>query len=281
MSRKRVKESFELSDWRLISSSAEDGATSMAFDEAIFEAVAQEQSPPTLRISGWKPGFLSIGQHQTWDIVDKSACIDHGWNIVRRQTPGRAILHIDGLSVCVTINTSDSRAAGSGADQFGRISTCLKYALEAMGLDADRSQPYYEDRGPSGKAFYDGPSDYQVIVGGRKLVCGAMLSNESAVMIQCTLPLFGDLNRITGVLNFDLPGERLALVARLGYRAATLESLLGKQPDMDEVATYLQDGFTKGLNVSLNEGGLSELEISRAANLREVKYNNANWTKRS
>jgi lipoate-protein ligase A len=157
----------------------------------------------------------------------------------------------------------------------------LKYALKAMGLDIDRSQPYYQDRGPSGKAFYDGPSDFQVTVGGRKLVCGAMLSNERAVMIQCTLPLFGDIERITDVLNFDLPGERLALVARIGYRAATLESLLGKQPDYDEVASYLQDGFTKGLTVSLNKGDLTEPETSRAAILRSEKYTGAEWTKRN
>ena len=281
MARKPVKESFELSDWRLVSSGAEDGATSMSVDESILEAVAHQQSPSTLKISGWKPNFLSIGLDQPWDVVDEAACSEKGWDIVRRPTPGRAILHIDGLSVCVTINSSDPRAAGSGADQFDRVARCLKFALKAMGLDADRSQPYYEDRGPSGKAFYDGRSDYQVMVGGRKLFCGAILSNESAVMIQCTLPLFGDIKRIAGVLNFDLPGERLALTARIGYRAATLESLLGVQPDVDEIASYLQDGFIKGLDVSLKERGLTDLEITRAATLRAAKYSNTNWTKRT
>lgn len=281
MSRRAAKETFDMSDWRLISSEAEDGASSMAIDEAILEAVVQEQSPPTLRISGWKPGFLSIGQDQPWYIVDEAACSANSWDVVRRQTPGRAILHVDGLSLSITINASDPRAAGDKDEQFARISTCLKYSLKAMGLDADRSQPYYEDRGPSGKAFFDGPSNYQVTVGGRKLVCGAMLSNEAAVMIQCTLPLFGDIKAIANVLNFDLPGERLALIARIGYRAASLESFLGRQPGFDEVAAYLQDGFTKGLHVSLNKGGLSKPESSRASQLQAEKYTSAEWTKRN
>jgi lipoate-protein ligase A len=148
-----------------------------------------------------------------------------------------------------------------------------------MGLDPDRSQPYYQDNGPLGLACYDGRSDYQITIGGRKLVCGSVWSTENAVSIHCTVPLFGDTRQIADALRFDMPGQRMALMARIGYRATTLEYVLGRRVEFEEATNYLRDGFAKALNITFSAGELTEAEADRASSLRIEKYANDDWTK--
>lgn len=279
MANPQSKATYDKANWRLVTSGLVDGANNMAIDEAILDAVAQNQSPATLRFSGWKPGYLSLGLEQSWEIVDEDGCQRNGWDVVRRPTPGRAILQVDGLSVSAFVATTDPRAMGDESERFSRISSSFVAALKAMGLDPDRSRPYHQDHGPLGLACYDGPSDYQVTIGGRKLVCGAVRSIEGAVLFQCTVPLFGETNRIADALRFDMPGQRMALMARIGYRATTLESLLGRRVELEEAVDHLREGFTKALNITFNAGELNEAEASRVSILHDDKYARADWTK--
>jgi lipoate-protein ligase A len=279
MTNSRTKESYEKAAWRLVDSGSADGPTTLAIEEAIHEAVAGNLSPPTLRFSGWNPGYLTLGREQPWDIVDEDGCKTNGWDIVRRLTSGRAVLAVDGLSVSLTMPSSEPRALGDDSERFSRVSASFIAALKAMGLDPDRSRPFYQDNGPLGLACYDGPSDYQVSVGGRKLVCGAVRSTEEAVSIYCSVPLFGDTRIIADALRFEMPGQRMALMARMGYRATTLESLMGRKVDQTEATDYLIKGFAKALNLSFNQGELSEDESSHASALRVDRYTNDEWTK--
>jgi len=272
---------YDMEDWRVIHSGSLDGSTNEAIDEAIHQMVGQEDGPATLRFSGWKPGYLSLGKEQSWVDVNEAGCESNGWGIVRRNSSGRAILQVDGLSISVTIPLSDPRGRGDDFDRFNLVSSCFNAALKAMGLNPDRSRPVYGDRGPSGMACFDGPSEYQITAGGRKLVCGTVRREGNAVTIQSILPLFGDTGRIADALRFDYPGQRLALVARISYRSVTLESLLGRRMDVEEVIDFVAAGFAKVMNIELNSGDLSEAEATRAADLRSEKYSTEEWTKGS
>ena len=90
------------STWRVIYHPPAQGAWNMAVDESILESVLDRQSPPTLRLYGWQPACLSLGFSQSIADIDRSSIISKGWELVRRPTGGRAILHTDELiySVC-------------------------------------------------------------------------------------------------------------------------------------------------------------------------------------
>src|SRR6478672_8785960 len=81
--------------WRLIVDGSCDGPTNMAIDEAILEAVGRGDTPPTLRLFRWQPACLSLGYAQPAADADMDRIKAHGWDIVRRMTGGRAILHTD------------------------------------------------------------------------------------------------------------------------------------------------------------------------------------------
>ncbi|MGB3712940.1 MAG: hypothetical protein WA996_00765 [Candidatus Promineifilaceae bacterium] len=279
MANSKYKATYDKASWRLVISGLVDGASNMAIEEAIHEAVAGNQSPATLRFSGWKPGYLSLGLEQAWEIVDEDGCQRNGWDVVRRPTRGRAILQVDGLSVSVTIPSTDPRVIGDDSEKFSCVSSSFVAALKAMGLDPDRSRPYYQDHGPLGLACFDGPSDYQITIGGRKLVCGTVWSTKDAVSLQCTVLLFGETRQIADTLRFDMPGQRMALMARIGYRATTLESVFGRRVEFEEATNTLREGFAKAQNITFSAGELTEAESTRASSLRIQKYANDDWTK--
>jgi lipoate-protein ligase A len=65
----------------------------MALDEAILEAVQKDQTPPTLRFYSWNPPCLSLGYAQSVEDADRDGIEQMGWDLVRRPTGGKAILH--------------------------------------------------------------------------------------------------------------------------------------------------------------------------------------------
>ena len=138
-------ESFEPDDWRLLPYSVADGRMNMAIDEAIAEAVAAGESGPTLRFYGWTPACLSLGFRQPWDDIDLDQLEEQGWDWVRRPTGGRAILHTDELTYVVVAPDSEPRMAGGVRPSYKRLSLALQVGLKRLGLDAQRTTPYYDD----------------------------------------------------------------------------------------------------------------------------------------
>jgi lipoate-protein ligase A len=98
--------------WRLIIDGDLPGANNMARDVAILDAVAEGESPPTLRLYGWDPPCLSLGRHQGVDAADLSFCRAQGIDVVRRPTGGRALLHHLELTYSVTAPHGAGRSAG-------------------------------------------------------------------------------------------------------------------------------------------------------------------------
>src|SRR5512137_863075 len=89
------------SNWRLLYTPASPGAWNMAVDEAILEPIGRGESLPTLRLYAWSPPCLSLGVAQAYADVDLVRLRSRGWDVVRRITGGRAILHTDELTYSV------------------------------------------------------------------------------------------------------------------------------------------------------------------------------------
>ena len=88
----------------------------MAVDEAILLAAVRGEDLPTLRLYGWQPPCLSIGYAQPTSDVDFLQLNAIGWDIVRRPTGGRAILHTDELTYAVIGPDSNPTILPLGVD---------------------------------------------------------------------------------------------------------------------------------------------------------------------
>ena len=290
----RAMTQYSIATWRLLETGWQDGATNMAIDEAILQAVASGHSPPTLRFYGWNPPCLSLGYAQTWSVVDSASCREQGWDVVRRPTGGRAILHIDELTYSVCAPENEPRVHGGVLASYRRLSDALAAGLELLGLNPARAQPVAEDgkaRDSSssnsvlsplpvhGPVCFDRPSNFEITIGARKLVGSAQARKLDVVLQHGTLPLYGDITRIASALNGD-ERRRSAIRRRLQESATTLQASLGRHVSYEQVVPPLSQGFAATLNLALETGSLTPWELQQTAAIRAEKYANDNWTRR-
>ncbi len=265
--------------WRLIFDGEADGATNMAADEAILNSVIGGTSLPTLRFYGWSPPCLSLGRNQRLAEVDLPACSAAGFDVVRRPTGGRSILHTDELTYSVSLLQTDPRAVGGIVEGYRRLSEGLLAGLHRLGVDAVQVASQRALDGPSTAVCFESPSNYEIMVGGRKLVGSAQWRMRGGVLQHGTLPLSGDLARVVDYLAFPA-AERGAQQRRLHLRALTLEEATGTRYPFDEVAQALAQGFATALNLDIVPGELTPHERALSAELRDGRYADPDWTAR-
>ena len=271
--------------WRLLLSDPADGPANMAVDEAILLALADGQSTPTLRFYSWSPPCLSLGYAQRAAEVDFERLAARGYDLVRRPTGGRAILHTDELTYSVIAPMNEPRVVGGVLESYQQLSAGLLMGLGYLGLGVRADKTYAgSEADAKGPVCFEVPSNYEITVGTaeapRKLLGSAQVRKRGVVLQHGTLPLTGDLGRILDVLVFDTEAAREAARTRLRQRAATVGEALGRDVGWQAAATALARGCAEVLNVQWVEAPLSADEAARAAQLREEKYAHPAWNRR-
>lgn len=258
--------------WRILYDRPLSGRWNMALDEAILETVSRGEALPTLRLYAWEPACLSLGISQHASDADFERLVVHGWDLVRRPTGGRAILHTDELTYSVALPVTDPIAQLDIVESYRALSAVLMAALDALGAQtqADRRADTTAKR--PGPVCFEVPSHYEITVEGRKLIGSAQVRKSSGILQHGSLPLRGDLGRICDALDFAGESARDAARQAVRERALTLEEALGRDVSWDEVATQIVEGFSQTLGVDWADGGLTDAEIARAEVLAAVKY---------
>ncbi len=265
--------------WRLIIHSPHDGAWNMAIDEALLESVSNHKQPPTLRLYDWQPYTLSIGQAQKISEVKVDALKNRGWDLVRRPTGGRAILHADELTDSVTAPIENPILHGNVIESYRRISTALTEALMLIGLCTD-SKPKNPEENHLSKdpVCFQFPSDYEITFNGKKIVGSAQARKKGGILQHGSMPLYGDITRIVEVLNYERAEDMVKAREILLKRATTVRNSLNEPVSWFQMADAMINGFEKKLRIKLIPGSLTRDEIKSAVNFYRDKYNNKIWT---
>ncbi|GIK73599.1 MAG: octanoyltransferase LipM [Chloroflexota bacterium] len=270
--------------WRLIIDAApRSGAANMAIDQAIAEACATGDSPPTLRFYRWNPPAVSLGRLQPINDIDEQRVAAFGYEIVRRPTGGRAILHTDELTYSVAAAASHPLMHGGVMDAYLRISNALIAGLRLLGVDADKAPGDVRVGADVSAVCFETPSAYEITAGGRKLMGSAQSRRANYVLQHGSLPLVGDITRLIDVL--ALPAAQAeALRRELRARACTLAQALGVDDASDlveftRVAGAMRRGFEQALNLELQPGALTTEEVRRSALLIRTQFGNNAWNR--
>ncbi len=269
--------------WRLIDTGAANGAWNMAVDEAILESIGRGEVPPTLRLYSWEPPCLSLGYAQSFYDVDPERLAERGWNVVRRMTGGRAILHTDELTYSVTGPKDEPRLEGGVLASYRRLSQALLQALLQLEVPAEAlPEPETSSDNPEQKdaICFKVPSNYEITVGGKKLIGSAQARKKAGVLQHGSLPLYGDLGRIAEALVFPDEATRAAAARRLLGRATTVQRAIGRVLPLETVKVALIDAFSEALNLTLVPAELSKAELARVHVLVKEKYAHPSWTER-
>ncbi len=265
--------------WRLLNHpSPARGAWNMALDEAILEAAGRGDSPPTLRLYAWEPACLSLGYAQPVSDVDLPRLETLGWDLVRRPTGGRAVLHVDELTYSVCGPLDSPCLAGGVLESYNRLAAALVEALRMLGLPVEiQEQGASPAKRTDNPVCFEQPSTYEITVNGKKLVGSAQARRRDGVLQHGSLPLTGDLSRILQVLFFPDEEARQNARDRLLGRATTAASALGREVTWAQAAQAYQAAFCNVLDLDLRVGELSAQELARAEALRSGKHASSDW----
>ena len=221
------------SRWRLLLAEPRSGAENMARDSAL-QARAARTGETVFSIYSWTRPTLSFGRHQPaaglYDIEKiRSANVD----VVRRPTGGRAILHDHEVTYSVTAPVKD---AAPLRETYSRINRILLDGLGRLGVGVELASSTERAPAPSTRPCFETPGEGELVARGSKLVGSAQWRDERALLQhgsilvdddQSSLPLFAAAG--DGAANDSIP------------RPATLHALLGRAPDVAEVASAMFD----------------------------------------
>ena len=230
-------------DWDLRVDDSASGAVNMARDVRLAEAVARGELRPTLRLYGWLPPAVSIGHHQNPEgACDPAACAAAGWDVVRRPTGGRAVLHAaDEVTYAVALPLA--LAPGGVLESYAWIAQGLVAAYRLLGVPAELAAGrHLAER--SGACF-DAPASAELVVRGRKITGSAQVRRSGYLLQHGSLPRTFDP---------DLHARLLGLPARaariLERRAAGLADVCpGPTPPRATVEAALRQGFEQALGI--------------------------------
>ncbi len=261
--------------WHLIYDSPTSGSRNMAIDEVILQKVGAGELPPTLRFYSWSPACLSLGYGQRSQDVDRDALMQWGWDIVRRSTGGKAILHIDELTYSLALPADHEIASGGIIESYRRISNALLAGLNRLGVQS-QADKRVDDIKTIGPVCFETPSHYEITTqDGRKLVGSAQVRRKNGVLQHGTLPLFGDVARICDALAYKTPYHREEAKFHVRERATTLADALGEELTWEAVAYAIRVGFETTFDVTfsvvksedvLSKSTIEQLEVDEFAN---------------
>ncbi|HSG42028.1 MAG TPA: biotin/lipoate A/B protein ligase family protein [Anaerolineales bacterium] len=269
-----------MNTWRLLITPPARGAWNMALDESILEHIGRGESNPTLRLYAWEPACLSLGYAQPFADVNRAQLKESGWEVVRRITGGRAILHTDELTYSVIAPKNDPLMVGGVLESYNRISQALLSAVKRVDLTVEVKEGKTIRAETPNPVCFEVPSTYEITVNGKKLIGSAQARKKDGVLQHGSLPLNGDLARICQALVYKNESAREDAAKRLLNRATTVESALRREISWETAAQAFFHAFEAQLGLSFERGELSESESKRTDDLVKEKFDHPSWTER-
>jgi lipoate-protein ligase A len=166
---------------RIILDGPQPGAVNMQRDEDLLTGW-RPGDPPVLRLYRWRPYTVTYGFHQREEDFDREAIARLGFDLVRRPTGGRAILHAEELTYAV-VGPSPSPLFGDTLHScYMRINEALVAFLRALGHEAEISGG--EDRSELKQAVcFKSAGQHEIRVAGRKII-GSAQRRTDGVFLQ-------------------------------------------------------------------------------------------------
>jgi lipoate-protein ligase A len=253
----------------------------MALDEAILEAVAAGESPPTLRFYGWRGRWLSIGMAESIADVDLAACRATGTGMLRRPSGGTAVLHVDQLAWSLTVPSSHELAPPDIVASYAQHAAIAIAALGSLGVEA-RGATQIEAKTPLPDpvlqiACFGGLAPHEVLFGDppRKLIGWGQVRRRGVVMHHAVLSRSFDPAALSELLVTD----GLALARALGARVVGLDEAAGRRVSSRALVAALVAAYG-GAGDRLVPSAPTDAEVERAGALLHEKYASLEWTAR-
>ena len=251
-----------MEELRFIDLETNDAFTNMAIDEAILLSLKEGKVPPTLRLYRWQPSAVSIGTFQGMkEEVDVQYCRENGIDYIRRITGGGAVYHdYNGeITYSILLPRGHKLAPEDILESYKILCGGIVSGLSKLGIESEF------------KPIND------IISGGKKISGNAQTRRHSCVLQHGTTLLDLDVEVMFSILK--VPQEKISdkMIADVKERVTSIQDILERDVEVEELRSALEIGFSEALNVDLVKGELTFEEKSTAKRLAEIKYSTDEW----
>ncbi|HEY1951547.1 MAG TPA: hypothetical protein VGG76_01980 [Gemmatimonadaceae bacterium] len=218
--------------WRLLIVPPRSGAENMARDSAL-KSRAVRTGETVFSVYSWSAPTLSFGRNQpARGLYDLGKLREAGVGIVRRPTGGRAILHDREVTYSVTAPLDENVALRETYDRINRI---LKSGLSRLGVRVEAASRSNRAAPPSIRPCFETPSEGELVAEGAKLVGSAQWRDAGALLQHGSILVDDDQSSLPVFARDSEPSVAPVPVP------ATLQALLGRAPEVNEVAIAMFD----------------------------------------
>ncbi len=233
--------------WHYIDSGPNIAAYNMAVDEELLARAQAGERTPILRLYTWAPPAVSLGRFQKMaDAVNVDACRKHGFDIVRRITGGRAVLHRDELTYSIVSRIDNPLFPPNVHGTYKVIAGGLLTGLRNLGIPAEMVSrgsrlSHLVNKHAKDPACFSSPSWYEIVVNGKKIVGSAQRRLSGAFLQHGSILISYDPALEAEVI----PGSG----ATCGVTSITQE--LGTPISLPEIKKAVFAGFSAALGIPL------------------------------
>lgn len=232
--------------WQYIDSGPNIGAYNMAVDEELLARAQAGETVPVLRFYTWDPPAVSIGRFQNMKAaVNAEACKRRGFDIVRRITGGRAVLHNQELTYSIIARADDPLFPSTVLGTYKVIATGLLAGLKNLGLAAEmvsrggRHAALVEKK-PKEQACFSSPSWYEILVNNKKIAGSAQRRMRGAFLQHGSI-----------LIDHDPRLEAEVIPGGCGDDVVTcIRRELGRDVPLDEIKQAFVKGFSEELGIA-------------------------------
>ena len=240
----------------------------MAADALAVELASSHRSPPIVRFFSWAPPAVSLGFHQPAEAVNAAACRRLGWELVRRPTGGRALLHKGDLCYSVALHTTNGNL-NLLSRLYRQTGLAIAETIQELGIAV---QPSGEDgaslrsvnRSRNGLCL-EARVRGEIATGRGKFAAAAQRLFPGGILQQGSILVTAQPGEIAQVISGDQP----AIAAKLRRRACSLEEAAGWQIDVNDLIIKLAARLSDRLELELLPSEWSEEELTQIASRRE------------
>jgi lipoate---protein ligase len=225
--------------WRVLPFAIREGATNMAIDESIAEAISFNEAPPTMRFYGWNPPCVTIGCFQSMnDEVDIDTCHGFGVDAVRRRTGGGAVFHDRGGEITYSVICQENIMGPDITESYQQVCGWIVDALGTLGL----------------KGEFKTVND--VCIGSRKVSGSAQTRRSGIFTMHGTVLYKIDRERMFSILKVGRTKISDKDISNYGERVIGVSELTNAS--IDDLLGALVRSFLKGKEWYLDDLNLDE-----------------------
>ncbi|WP_152656538.1 biotin/lipoate A/B protein ligase family protein [Oceanobacillus sp. CFH 90083] len=264
--------------WYFLDTNKQTPAYNMAADECLLRWHSDGKIPPVLRFYEWLPAGLSIGYFQkTKNKIDLEAVKKNGFQLVRRLTGGRAVLHDKELTYSIIISENHPRMPKSVKEAYLVLSKGLLEGYRQLGIAADFAVPKEKVTPAQSAVCFEEPSWYELVIDNKKAAGSAQTRMQGVILQHGSIPLSVDKDTLYDL--FIYRNEKVKERARASYdnKAISIHQAAGREVSLEETKKALKTGFQIGLDIELKTFVLSNEQEKEIHDLMHSKYVTDEW----